>query len=137
MRRPGQLGPLLGGRVRPSDVGATIPDLAVRNYLWLTEAPDRSGVIDFQNSRRPPLDAAVDSYERAVVAAILPDNRPNVSVSELARGAVGDLSATRAAIDAGVAARGWLPARRNLLPAIGFGMLAVAVPAAAAGWSPD
>lgn len=100
---PGQIGALTDAQVRPSDIGATVLDLAVRGYLWIAELPS-----DFQISRRAPLDDAVTSAERAVVDAILPDGAESTTTGELAGGArrVEFVVARRAVRDA-VTARGW------------------------------
>jgi hypothetical protein len=131
---PGQIGMLTTGRVRPADIGATVLDLAVRNYLWIAELPGPSGVMDFQISRRAPLDGAVTVFERAVVDAILPDNRETTLASELTHGALIDLAGSRAAITASVVDGGWL--RRDAtrgyrrLEAVGFALLGVGAVAA-------
>ena len=80
---PGQIGTLTTGHTQPSDFGATILDLAVRNYLWIAERPRSSGAMDFQISRRAPLDRDNTTYERAVVDAILPGDRKSVSAFAL------------------------------------------------------
>lgn len=80
---PGQIGTLTTGRAQPSDFGATILDLAVRNYLWIAERQRSSGAMDFQISRRAPLDRETTAYERAAVDAILPNDRESVSAFEL------------------------------------------------------
>ncbi len=120
---PGQVGALLAGHARPADFGATVFDLAVRNYLWITEAPDRSGAVDFHIARRAPLDGAITDHERAVVEAILPNDRKSVSVAELARGGAGAVG-TAAAVDE------WRCERRIMLRRIGFGLLAIGALAA-------
>ncbi|WP_019203631.1 DUF2207 domain-containing protein [Tsukamurella sp. 1534] len=102
---PGQVGALLDARVAPSDIGATVLDLAVRGYLWIAELPGG----DFQISRRAPLDGAVTAAERAVVDAVLPGGAETTTTSELAGGARRvEFAAARAAIRAEVAERGWV-----------------------------
>ncbi|MET9325771.1 hypothetical protein [Tsukamurella sp. NPDC003166] len=113
---PGQVGALVDGRVRPSDIGATVLDLAVRGYLWIAELPGG----DYQISRRAPLDGAASPAERAVVDAILPDGAESTTTGELAGGARPlALSGARSAARASVIERGWvrtLPrARRTAL----------------------
>lgn len=134
---PGQIGALTTGRARPADIGATILDLAVRNYLWIAELPGETA--EHQISRRAPLDAAVTGYERAVLDAILPGGRENVIASELSYRPV-DLVAARDGIVASVAAGGWIRRRTARLEWVGFGLLGTgalaAVGLAAAGISP-
>ncbi|GIZ99439.1 hypothetical protein TTY48_40510 [Tsukamurella sp. TY48] len=102
---PGQIGTLLDGRLRPTDVGSTVLDLAVRGYLWLAALPGG----DFQISRRVPLDGAVTAAERAVVDALLPDGAETITVSELSGGARPlDLTAVSTQTRDGVVTRGWL-----------------------------
>ncbi|WP_238218932.1 DUF2207 family protein [Tsukamurella pulmonis] len=115
---PGQIGTLLDGRLRPTDVGATVLDLAVRGYLWLAALPDG----DFQISRRAPLDGAVTPAERVVVDALLPHGAETTTVSELTGGARPlDPAPIVAAVPAATAERGWLraaPRSALLVPAI-------------------
>ena len=115
---PGQVGTLLDGRPRPTDIGSTVLDLAVRGYLWLAALPGG----DFQISRRTPLDGAVTAAERAVVDALLPGGAETTTVSELTGGARPlDLAQVHAETYSGIADRGWLrPRPRSALfvPAI-------------------
>ncbi|CAM5418566.1 hypothetical protein TPAU25S_03001 [Tsukamurella paurometabola] len=124
---PGQVGTLLGGRLRPTDVGATVLDLAVRGYLWLAALPGG----DFQISRRVPLDGAVTASERAVVEALLPDGAETTTVSELSGGARPvDLVAVADQARASVVERGWL--RSDAGPGLG-GRTAIAFAVAEIG----
>jgi hypothetical protein len=108
---PGQIGTATTGHPRPSDFGATILDLAVRNYLWLAERQRSSGAMDFQISRRAPLGRETTVFERAVVEAILPDDRESVSAYELTQSSRPiDLSAAKTALTA--SATGWRRSRR-------------------------
>lgn len=105
---PGQIGTVMGGSARPSDIGATVLDLAVRNYLWLAEIQRDGGEPDFQISRRADLDEAITPFERAVVDALLPDGRQSILVSELtAAAAPVDLQRVIAEIGRSSVARGW------------------------------
>ncbi|MEZ0363500.1 DUF2207 domain-containing protein [Mycobacterium sp. pUA109] len=127
---PGQVGTLTTGRARPADIGATILDLAVRNYLWIAELPGQGGALDFQISRRAPLDGAVTDFERAVVDAILPGGRENVAASELTHRPV-NLVATRTKVAASVADSGWLRRNARRLELAGFALLGIGAVAAA------
>ncbi|QIV79495.1 DUF2207 family protein [Mycolicibacterium frederiksbergense] len=105
---PGQIGSVAAGTVRASDFGATVLDLAVRNYLWLAEIQRDDSEPDFQISRRADLDEAVTPFERAVVDALLPDGRQSILLSELTGApAPVDLRRVSAEIGRSVAARDW------------------------------
>ncbi|HEV2778146.1 MAG TPA: DUF2207 domain-containing protein [Actinophytocola sp.] len=102
---PGQIGTVVDERVDPVDVTATVIDLAVRNYLWITETPgDKPG---WELVRRNPPDDALTAYERAVLAAVLPDGVDRVGVSTLCP----DLAPARNALYADVVARDWFTRR--------------------------
>lgn len=129
---PGQIGSVTTGRTRPSDIGATVLDLAVRNYLWIAERPTPAGVLDFQISRRTPLDSGVTEFERAVVDALLPNNRESTSVLALTQSDRPiELMTARWAITASVGA--WLR-RGHRLEIAGYALVllgavtAVAIP---------
>ncbi|WP_318305771.1 DUF2207 family protein [Amycolatopsis solani] len=61
---PGHAGLLLHGRPGPADLAATVLDLAVRNYLWVS-----AGDGDWRLTRRNPPDEHLTAFERAVFAA--------------------------------------------------------------------
>ncbi|WP_439376891.1 DUF2207 family protein [Amycolatopsis lexingtonensis] len=61
---PGHAGVLLHGGAGPADLAATVLDLAVRNYLWVS-AEDG----DWRLTRRNPPDEHLTAFERAVFAA--------------------------------------------------------------------
>ncbi|NBH08966.1 DUF2207 domain-containing protein [Amycolatopsis sp. SID8362] len=61
---PGHAGVLLHGRAGPADLAATVLDLAVRNYLWVS-AEDG----DWRLTRRNPPDEHLTAFERAVFEA--------------------------------------------------------------------
>jgi hypothetical protein len=127
---PGQIGTLTTGRARPSDFGATILDLAVRNYLWVAEVAGPDGASDFQISRRAELDNAVTAFERAAVGAILPGDRESVAVAELVQSPRPvDLQTTRAAITSSLVTGGWLR-RRHRAEMVGFALLGLGAVAA-------
>ncbi|MGW4483443.1 DUF2207 family protein [Amycolatopsis sp. NPDC004368] len=66
---PGQLGPLLTGRADHLDVAATVLDLCVRNYLWVTGSTGTGG---WTLHRRNPPDEYLTSFERAVYETAVP-----------------------------------------------------------------
>ncbi|BBY46839.1 hypothetical protein MARA_02690 (plasmid) [Mycolicibacterium arabiense] len=137
---PGQIGSVVNGRSRPADIGATVLDLAVRNYLWIAEALDGGSNPDFQISRRADLDAGVTAYERDLVDALLPGGRQSVLVSELTSAPMPvNLRRTTTDLEQSVAGRGWIRQWRNVQIAgfvlLGIGAVA-AVTLAALGHSP-
>ncbi|WP_067696135.1 DUF2207 family protein [Nocardia jejuensis] len=91
---PGTAGLLLDGYVDPNDLAATVVDLAVRSYIWVT-------VVDGSDWRISPVnppDEHLTAYERAVYAAILPEGKESVLLSEL-RGRVPASAVRKALID--------------------------------------
>jgi hypothetical protein len=122
---PGQIGSVTSGAGRPSDIGATVLDLAVRNYLWLAEIQRDGGEPDFQISRRADLDDAVTPYERAVVDAVLPDGRQSILLSEMT-GAPAPVDLRRVSTELGrsIAGRGWIRHWRTA-QTVGFSLLGI------------
>lgn len=99
---PGHVGLLLRGRAGPLDLAATVLDLAVRNYLWVSaEDGDR------RLARRNPPDEHLTGFERAVYEAVVPDEP--VTLAELRRRHV---EIPRTELDADVVRRGWFATRR-------------------------
>ncbi|MUL66233.1 hypothetical protein BOO86_17310 [Mycobacterium sp. CBMA 234] len=120
--RPGQIGSVTTSRPRPSDISATVLDLAVRHYLWIAERPTSTGVLDFQISRRTPLDGGVTDFERAVVDALLPNNRESVSVLALTQSdQPAELMSARWAITASVG--DWVRKRGQRVEVAGYALL--------------
>lgn len=104
---PGHAGTVLANRMDPLDVAATVLDLAVRNYLWVSEVPaeDRE-VPDWLLVRRNDPDDQLTGYERAVFEMIFGTGTEPVPVSSLAaRG--GALDDVREALYADVVRRRW------------------------------
>ncbi|WP_033295070.1 DUF2207 family protein [Amycolatopsis jejuensis] len=99
---PGHIGPLFTGRVSPIDFAATVLDLCVRNYLWVSEVGPREWVL----MRRNPPDEQLTAFERAAYAA-----------------AVSGESA-EAELYADVIRRGWLSRRTSRLSKIGWRLCA-------------
>jgi membrane protein implicated in regulation of membrane protease activity len=79
---PGHVGLVLSGRSDAVDLAATVLDLAVRNYLWVSEA-SRDGVADWRLARRNAADDQLSDVERAVFDALLPEGTDAVLLSEL------------------------------------------------------
>ncbi|SEP52563.1 DUF2207 family protein [Amycolatopsis saalfeldensis] len=72
---PGHVGPLLTGRAGAVDLAATVLDLCVRNYIWVSEDGPRDWVL----VRRNPPDEQLGRFERAVYEAVLPGESVKVS----------------------------------------------------------
>jgi hypothetical protein len=100
---PGQLGTVIDERVDPVDLTATVVDLAVRNYLAISELSADDWILLRRNA---PGDA-LSTYERAVIDTLLP-NRDQVRLSELS---TVDTSAIRAALYTNVVACQWFTHR--------------------------
>jgi hypothetical protein len=92
---PGHAGVLLYGRAGPADLAATVLDLAVRNYLWVSDGS--------RLTRRNPPDEHLTTFERAVFEAVLPED--SVTLAELRQRHV---EVPRAALAADLTGRGWL-----------------------------
>ncbi|BCK52490.1 DUF2207 family protein [Nocardia wallacei] len=118
---PGEAGLLLDGSADPGDLAATVVDLAVRRYLWVTPVGDS----DWRINRVNPADDQLRDYEKAVYRALLPDGTESVLVSEL-RG-TGRVSGepVRAALRDDALARGTLIDRTRRGPAFWLGVVLV------------
>ncbi len=102
---PGHAGVLLHGRPGAADLAATVLDLAVRNYVWVS-----AGDGGWRLARRNPPDEHLTAFERAVYAAVVPEEP--VTLAELRRQHV---AVTPAALYADVVRRGWLARRPRRL----------------------
>ncbi|WP_026343874.1 DUF2207 family protein [Nocardia sp. BMG111209] len=120
---PGEAGLLLDASADATDLAATVVDLAVRRYLWITPISD----ADWRINRVNAADDQLRGYEREVYRALLPDGTDSVQVSEL-RGRVA-ANPARAALRADAAANGTLidPARRGLAFWLGIALLVVGI----------
>ncbi|WP_410661494.1 DUF2207 family protein [Amycolatopsis sp. lyj-112] len=105
---PGQVGTVLSGRADAVDLAATVVDLAVRNYLWVSEEPGE--LIAWRLVRRNPPDEQLTAFERAVFDALLPDERESVLLSEIQAAQVG-IEAVRGVLYDGVVERRWYSRR--------------------------
>jgi hypothetical protein len=103
---PGQVGTVVDEHVDVVDVTATVIDLAVRNYLWITEVDGH----DWQIVRRNPADASLSGYERAVYEALLPQGVDAVTVAELRSRRI-DLARVRDELYADVVEKRWFVRR--------------------------
>ncbi|MGW6444901.1 DUF2207 domain-containing protein [Lentzea sp. NPDC055074] len=125
---PGQVGTVVDEHVDVVDVTATVIDLAVRNYLWITEVEGR----DWRIVRRNPVDDSLSGYEKAVCEALLPQGVDAVSVSEL-RGRQIDLAHVRDRLYADVVEKRWFvrrpDAERNLFWWVGIAVAVLGVAA--------
>ncbi|WP_410675152.1 DUF2207 family protein [Amycolatopsis sp. cmx-4-68] len=126
---PGHAGVLLHGRPGPADLAATVLDLAVRNYLWVS-AED----TDWRLARRNPPDEHLTAFERAVFTAVVPADP--VTLAEL-RQRTADVP--RAVLDAELASRGWLRRperlRRAGIRVMGYGAFLTVLLALTAGYA--
>ncbi|WP_020662385.1 DUF2207 domain-containing protein [Amycolatopsis benzoatilytica] len=100
---PGHLGLLLTGRVASLDLAATVLDLCVRNYLWVSEASPGDWVL----IRRNPPDQYLTAFEHAVYAAAVPEE--SARLSEVGKAGVREL------VD-DVVRRGWFFRKRQIGP---------------------
>ncbi|MBF6357939.1 DUF2207 domain-containing protein [Nocardia higoensis] len=76
---PGEAGLLLDEHVDPIDIAATVVDLAVRRYLWIT----RIAESDWRVTRVNDPDDQLRAYEQAVYRALLPDGVDAVTLREV------------------------------------------------------
>ncbi|GLZ40498.1 DUF2207 domain-containing protein [Actinokineospora sp. NBRC 105648] len=104
---PGQAGTVVDEKVDARDLSATVIDLAVRNYLWITESGG-----DWQLVRRNPADDSLTSYERAVYDVLLPNGAESVTLSAL-RSTSLDVTAVRSALYTDAVKRDWFGRRPN------------------------
>ncbi|MCR6486565.1 DUF2207 domain-containing protein [Amycolatopsis sp. OK19-0408] len=122
---PGHAGLLLHGRAGPADLAATVLDLVVRNYVWVT---DGSRLL-----RRNPPDEHLTPFERAVFDAVLPGE--SVTLAELRQRHV-ELPLAELAAD--LAGRGWLATgrlRRAGIRVVFYGVFLTVLLALTAGYA--
>ncbi len=122
---PGEAGVLIDGTADAVDIAATVVDLAVRRYLWITPVSDS----DWRITRVNPVDDQLRPYEKHVYKALLPEGAEAVLVSELR--APGRVAAdpARAALRRDAIERGTLVDhnRRGLTFWIGVALLVIGV----------
>ncbi|WNV82504.1 DUF2207 domain-containing protein [Umezawaea sp. Da 62-37] len=107
---PGQVGTVVDEHVDVVDVTATVIDLAVRNYLWISEVGSDGGVLDWRLVRRNPLDDSLSGYERAVCEVLLPEGTDAVLLSELRSRRI-DLAEVRDRLYTDVVDKNWFTRR--------------------------
>ncbi|OLR90170.1 hypothetical protein BJP25_04195 [Actinokineospora bangkokensis] len=111
---PGQVGAVVDERVDARDLSATVVDLAVRNYLWVTEVDG-----DWQVVRRNPADDALTAYEKAVYTALLPEGVESVRLSRL-RAEPPSIAPARDAVYRDAVSRGWFTRRPSAFGPLGI-----------------
>ncbi|MFI9405848.1 DUF2207 family protein [Nocardia sp. NPDC052316] len=114
---PGEAGLLLDEHVDPVDIAATVVDLAVRRYIWITPL----GETDWRITRVNAPDDQLRAYEKAVYAALLPDGTDAVTITELRAPGRVQSGPVRAALVADAVTRGTFSNRRGLGPATWLG----------------
>ncbi|MFC4376733.1 DUF2207 family protein [Nocardia halotolerans] len=125
---PGEAGLLLDEHVDPVDIAATVVDLAVRRYLWITPVNAR-GEDDWRISRVNAPDDQLRDYERAVYDMLLPEGTDTVAVRELRAPGRLRLDPIRAAmVDDAVATGAFAdPKQRTIARLAGAALLAIGV----------
>ncbi|MEV5647732.1 DUF2207 domain-containing protein [Nocardia sp. NPDC052254] len=122
---PGEAGVLIDGTADAVDIAATVVDLAVRRYLWVTPVSES----DWRITRVNPADDQLRDYEKHVYTTLLPEGAESVLVSELR--APGRVAAdpARAALRSDAIERGTLVDhnRRGLAFWIGVALLVIGV----------
>jgi uncharacterized membrane protein YgcG len=111
--RPAQLGLIAHERVGPTEVSATLVDLAVRGHLRILEEGE-GRVVDYRLERRRDDHAGLEVYEMQLVDSIFGPGSPvgtTVALSDLDQVFKARLDAVCGQVyDDGVE-RGWFPAR--------------------------
>jgi hypothetical protein len=127
--RPGQIGTVVDEEAGIVDIAATVIDLAVRNYLWITERPtetpanraagaepdqrgtgDESGTGGWLLVVRNPPDRWLRPYERAVFQALM-DGKAHVAVPGPMNRLTGLLPRIRATLYDDMVSSGWFSRR--------------------------
>ncbi len=123
--RPGQVGTVADESADLVDITATLLDLAVRNYLTITEQPRSSefGKLDWTLTRRHEGGPELLPYEKALLDAVFADGS-EVTVSSLGPSLRPRLGAVRENLYADVVTQGWFVQRpdavRNRWTTAGF-----------------
>jgi len=91
---PGAVGALLDENADPADIAATVVDLAVRRYVWITPVNDS----DWRITRMNPTDDQLCAYEKAVYQTVLPDGTDAVTLTELRASGRTGLAPLRSAV---------------------------------------
>src|SRR5690606_28927976 len=114
---PGEAGLLLDEHVDPIDIAATVVDLAVRRYLWIT----RIAKDDWRVTRVNDPDDQLRGYERAVYRALLPDGVDAVTLKEVRDSGRAQHDSVRTAMIADSVRRGTFVDRKRPGPYHWFG----------------
>src|SRR5690606_5317035 len=124
---PGEAGVLLDEHADPTDIAATVVDLAVRRYLWIAPIGD----ADWRITRVNAPDGQLRDYEKAVYAALLPAGTDAITLSELRGSGRVPAAGLRDVLLADTVRRGAFQdsVRRNLPVWLGAGLLVVGVAA--------
>ena len=111
--RPGQVGTVVDESADLVDITATLLDLAVRNYLTITELPREGefGRMDWTLTRRHQGGPELLAYEQALLDAIFADGNNEVTVSTLGPSLRPRLTAVRENLYADVVTQGWFAQR--------------------------
>ena len=130
--RPAEMGVILDERADTLDVTATIVDLAVRDYLHITEIPKKGllGKTDWKLSKKAGDDAALQPYELKLLDGLFKDG-DEVQMSDLKNTFVSRLQAVKAALYSDAMKRKWFshePEKaRNGALILGVGITVVGV----------
>ncbi|WP_040787998.1 DUF2207 family protein [Nocardia paucivorans] len=124
---PGEAGLLLNEYAAPTDIAATVVDLAVRCYIRIEPIGDS----DWRITRINPPDDGLRGYERALYDTLLPAGTEATTLSELRRPGRMPVESLRAAMFADAVERGVLfgTGRRRLPLWLGGGLLVVGIAA--------
>ncbi|WP_459548856.1 DUF2207 family protein [Nocardia sp. X0981] len=122
---PGEAGVLLDGYADPTDIAATVVDLAVRNYLWI----GRIGEAQWRVVRVNPADDQLRPYERVVYETLLPIGSNEVTLAELSAPGRLPVEPLRRAMEADAVERGAFiaPVRRRIPLWLGGALVALGI----------
>ena len=130
--RPAEMGVILDERADTLDVTATIVDLAVRDYLHITEIPKKGllGQTDWKLTKKAGDEAALQPYELKLLDGLFKDG-DEVQMSDLKNTFVSRLQAVKAALYSDAMKRKWFSQEpekaRNGALALGVAVAVVGV----------
>lgn len=108
---------MLDEHADPADIAATVVDLAVRRYLWITPIGDS----DWRINRVNAPDDQLRDYETTVYQTLLPEGTNSVTITELRAPGRVQAEPVRTAMLADAIARGTFIARSGLGPTTWLG----------------